>query len=259
MLCNQNGYIPEVLIVVKQFWLTDISQLQAINLKSPPKAEHISGAFCKLDVFIKNRESYLPLVRIDTTIYTNEYLIDILYPLATEVFTAIEKKIETAFNQNRFAGKKEFSREAIYNQYKQLFNYPVFTDVAPNKGVYKSFDEFKANKPYLTNFVMRKNEKEPPSLYIIDEKGNETFTRKVWGVSDGENIYIMQSGLLFKLFRHQHSFYWMGLKSMTSKQTGIPIIIPVPGGIIYGVEPSSSYMKISFTPYCLNLDTGEEF
>ena len=69
----------------------------------------------------------------------------------------------------------------------------------------------------------------------------------------------MQDGLLFKLYKEGNAFYWMGAKEIYSRQRGVPVAIPMGGGILYGMEATSAAMGIRFTPLLLNIDTGEEY
>jgi hypothetical protein len=259
-LTGTNATMPKVLMVVQQLWLTDVNYKEAVDLHTfQTKSAKTAKALCKIDVFIKDHEDYLPLVRIDTAISSNDYIVHSANKLLASTFEHVQSKIEAAYNEKRYVTRKKFTTETILKEYSKRFDYPINTTSAPIKGVYSSFTEFKNNKPSIANFAVRPNENEPPSLYLVDDKGNETFTRNAWGVCDGKDMYIMQSGLLFKLFKYQNGFYWMGIKDMKLRQVGIPIIIPFPGGFIYGVEPSSSFMKIRLAPYLLNIDTGYEY
>jgi hypothetical protein len=259
-LTGTNATMPKVLMVVQKLWLTDVNYKEAVDVHTfQTKSAKTAKAICKIDVFIKEQDDYLPLVRIDTAISNNDYIVHSASQLLASTFKYVQSKIETAVADKRYMARKKFTVETILKEYSKRFDYPINTTSAPIKGVYSSFAEFKNNKPSIENFAVRPNENEPPSLYLVDDKGNETFTRNAWGVCDGKDMYIMQSGLLFKLFKHQNGFYWMGIKDMKLKQVGIPIIIPFPGVFMYSVEPSSSYMKLRLAPYLLNIDTGYEY
>ncbi|QHS61664.1 hypothetical protein [Chitinophaga agri] len=72
------------------------------------------------------------------------------------------------------------------------------------KGVYKTFQEFRANNPSVTGTLVVKNRtpaaqvyllSAPNELRIIDSTGQEQKVRKFWGYSDGVSIYIKDNGL----------------------------------------------------------------
>ena len=73
--------------------------------------------------------------------------------------------------------------------------YPGFSFV---KGIYMSFDEFKNNNPtYKIEF-----QKRGENIYIYDDslkKDVAVNPNKVWGYSDGSNIYISQEEAFWKL------------------------------------------------------------
>lgn len=72
------------------------------------------------------------------------------------------------------------------------------------KGVYKTFQEFRANNPSITGTITVKNKtpaaqvyllSAPNELNMIDSTGKEQKVRKYWGFSDGTSIYIKDNGL----------------------------------------------------------------
>jgi hypothetical protein len=259
VLKNPYSDLPGVLLVVKQLVITDlISNVSDVRLFQA-KHYRASAAICKIDVFINDQDYYLPLTQVDTTLYSVDHVVRSGVKLISITLNSIQKQIEEAINRRKYLNRKKFSKDEIASEYQKRNDYPIISAAILNKGVYSSVNEFKNNLPSVSNFVIKPNRDEPPSLYMVDDRGNETFTRRAWGVCDGTNIYIMQSGLLFRVFRNEKAFYWMGVKNLQLKQRGIPIVIPMPGGFLYGMEPTSSYLKIHLTPYLLNMDTGEEY
>jgi len=72
------------------------------------------------------------------------------------------------------------------------------------KGIYKTFQEFRANTPSVTGNIVVKNKtpaaqiyllSSPNELRIIDSTGQEQKVKKYWGFSDGTSIYIKDNGL----------------------------------------------------------------
>jgi hypothetical protein len=250
----------DVLLVVQDFWLTEI-RAQKIDKETLAKPEiHTSKIVCKVDVFLKDGDAYLPLTRIDTTVWNKKALVFSHKHLLTDVLGIINDKINSSIKDNRQANRKKSTKDEIFAAYQKRFSYPAFVCPCPKKGLYTSLEEFKNNKPFAENFVIKPHKKEPPSLYTVDEKGNETITRNVWGVSDGKNMYIMQKGMLFKLYRNDNAFYWMGVKYLDTRMYETAAAAPLGVGAEVGMEePVATNVKIRLTPYLLHPEKGEGY
>ena len=260
-LADENNLGYTVLIVVQDFWLNEQRAQKYIGKDNQEKPEiHTSKVVCKMDVFIQYENKYLPLTRIDTTLWDKKSLASSGRELTSGAFSIINQQIKTAINDPKFLSRKKATMEEITTAYKQRFSYPAFIDECPKKGLYASLEEFKNNKPFTQNFVIKAHTKEPPSLYIVDDKGNEIFTRNVWGVSDGKNMYIMQKGMLFKLYKNANAFYWMGLKYFDLRMYETPPASPVYVDAKVGMEePVANNVKIRLTPFLLHPETGEGY
>lgn len=253
------GY--NVLIVVQDFWLNEIRAQKVNGKDNQNKPEvHTSKIVCKADVFIEYEHEYLPLTRIDTLLWDKRAMVSSGRNLTADAFYIINDQIKRAINDCRFFNRRKATKEEIYMAYKQRFTYPAFIDDCPKKGLYISLEEFKNNQPYAQNFAIKSHTKEPPSLYILDEKGNETITRNVWGVSDGKNMYIMQKGMLFRLYKSDNAFYWMGLKYFDLRMYETPTATTEWANAEVGMEqPVAKNVKIRLTPYLLHPETGEGY
>jgi hypothetical protein len=73
-----------------------------------------------------------------------------------------------------------------------------------NKGVYKSFEEFRNNAPSETGNIIVKGKttaaqvylmSAPNELLIVDSTGKEHKIKKYWGYCDGINVYVRDNGL----------------------------------------------------------------
>jgi hypothetical protein len=260
-LANRENKGYSVLIVVQDFWLSEIRAQKILDKENRKRPEvHTSKVICRVDVFVKQQDEYFPLTRIDTTVWDKKAVISSHKHLLSDALSIIHNKIETAINDNKYQSRKKTTKENIYTAYQERFSYPAFVCPCPKKGLYTSLEEFKNNKPYAENFVIKPHQKEPPSLYIIDEKGNEAITRNVWGVSDGKNMYIMQKGMLFKLYKNENAFYWMGVKYFDFRMYQTPPQALLGAGKEVGMEePVASNVKIRLTPYLLHPETGEGY
>jgi hypothetical protein len=259
-LANHSNPGAEVLMVIQDFWLSEIRAVKVENENLSKPEIHTSKAVCKVDIFIKDNNNYYPLTRIDTTLWNKRSITFSNAELLSLTLANISKKVETAINDGKYVNRKKASKNEIYTAYQQRFSYPAFINDCPKKGLYSSLEEFKNNKPYAENFAIKPHQKEPPSLYIVDNDGNETITRKVWGVCDGKNMYIMQQGMLFKLYKNANAFYWLGVKYFDDRMYETPPATPLGVGAEVGMEdPMPSFVKIRLTPYLLHPETGEGY
>ncbi|WP_143150662.1 hypothetical protein [Chitinophaga sancti] len=73
-----------------------------------------------------------------------------------------------------------------------------------NKGIYKSFEEFRNNEPSQTGNIVIKGKttaaqfyllSAPNELYAVDNNGKEHKIKKYWGYCDGTNLYVRDNGL----------------------------------------------------------------
>jgi hypothetical protein len=135
------------------------------------------------------------------------------------------------------------------------------TDSVLKKGIYYTWEQFRKSQPVDKVFLIKpNNKKEPPSLFIKDEAGNEILTRNVFAVSDGKRLYKLHQGFLFPVYKNKNSIYWNGLEKFDLRTKGAPAGFPLAAGWgVVGLEPVASVMKIRVTPYLLNIETGEEY
>ena len=182
------GY--DVLMVVQDLWLTEQRAQKIPSGDNQQKAEvRTSRVVCKIDIFIKYEDKYLPLTRIDTTLWDKKSLTISCKELMSSAFSLVNNEVRSAINKSKFLERKRINKEDIFLAYQQRFSLPAFTGEPFKKGLYTSLEQFKNNKPFTEDFVIRPHVKEPPSLYLVDAQGNETLTRNVWGVCDGKNMY----------------------------------------------------------------------
>jgi hypothetical protein len=72
-------------------------------------------------------------------------------------------------------------------------------------------------------------------------------------------MYQLQDGYVFEMFIEPKSIYWMGLERRDVSSRYVPLFIPGTNAIAYGSEPIGTKLKITYTPYLINLETGQEY
>ena len=261
----------QLLFVVKQLWINEgnttlffdkqmnrLSNDVITTRKAHTLAISTTKMKCALDIFVKKEESYYALVRIDTLITDSREVDRTMENIINRVTGVISNKITGSISLGYHTNKKPFSIEAIATNYSSVFNLPVLENGTLQKGVYYNWEQFKNNQPSAVDFVIQKNDKEPPTLYLKDENGKELLTRDVFALSDGTKLYKVQEGYVFEMFCEKRSIYWMGLERRDVKNRSVPLLIPGPGLIGFGSESVGTKVKVLLTPYLMNLETGQE-
>ena len=162
-----------------------------------------------IDCFSLAENVYTPLVKKDTIIIMNDGTIE------SEKGALISESIGNLINSlsldsvvRQVSGRKKFTFVELNEYYDQNLRQPILNDTFLRKGVYRTFEEFKQNRPYYEAFEVTKVKSET-ILYLTDDKGSVPTTSE-WGYCDGKNIYIKTGKHLFKLSRQAGSYVFMG-------------------------------------------------
>jgi len=214
---------------------------------------------CAIDIFILINNQYYPLARVDTLLANRKRVDRSAEKIINNCFNVINKKVARSIYAGMYTKRKATSADIIANNYSKVFNLSVLLDNDIRKGVYYTWEQFKNNQSDPVDFVIQKNEKEPPTLYLKDAEGKEILTRSVYALCDGKTVYKVQEGYVFKLHRDRRSIYWMGVERREVSNRTIPSLIPGPGVTGFGTEAIGTKVKILLTPYLLNLETGQEY
>ena len=92
---------------------------------------------------------------------------------------------------------------------------PILKTEMPDRGVYKSFNEFKNNNPSIKDFEIKKGQYTDELLIT---ENNQTYPlQNFWGYSDGKNLFIRSADNLFQLIKAGNTFNIKGIKSFSQK------------------------------------------
>ena len=246
---------------IKKLWLSDeiYTTEQDDEHRNSPKqnAPKESGIILRLEFVLKSNDQYIPLCRFDTTI-TGEHPIYrdgdqyISHSLAASL-----QKLSTQSSGNTIAIKKKFNGNEINNYHASRFNIPILTEKT-RKGVYLTFEAFRNNSPSIKNYRVS-SDKKSDYLYTINEAGQETLIRDIYGYSDGEDIFLYSAGNFFRLYRTGNTFNMYGAKSLKK----IRQYITTEKILLMGLNPetfSKNNTKVSYElklhPYQLDMETG---
>jgi hypothetical protein len=124
---------------------------------------------------------------------------------------------------------------------------PVFNVRKPEKGVYYSYEEFKNNKPGLTDFDFSKRRDQLSEVFKTDpgHKMNKPIPRdSVYAVYDGETLWIAAAHEYARLNKRGRNFFFrtIGYESNRSDEIALAwylfglaggIIVSIPHGVMF--------------------------
>ena len=249
----------ELLFVVKEFWMTEGLTGKDLEASTTSFQSFTTRLQCKIDIFIANQGNYHALHKVDTTFYRLNTLTRCANELIADFLTNTRDDVQKKIGEGNYARKKAFNLEFIKSHYSAVNENLQHLKAAHDKGVYATYTDFLRNQPTYSNFKIIPGAKEPARLHAIDDKGNEFPLHSVWGVQHKGKTYVMHHRMLFEIFNIENAWYWVGVKYIDSQTIATPMVLPFPGGSMYGMEGLGARVKYRPTPYLLNLDTGQPY
>jgi len=262
---DSNKTSNSIVIYIKKLWLTN--ELELLPAEAVERVKYISnwrlGVVCKMECYYKQQEVFYPLFRLDTTITTPKDLLENAPALLAACLKRLNTKLVRAcasFNTN---GTK-MNVSQVENYYSVRFNIPVLKEPTHKKGLYRTFADFKNDKPFCSEFVLR-NEKFADMVYVKDSTGLEFSDRDIWGYCDGSKLYIKSADNFFVLKRRGNSFYVRGFKDIEKwvvDPFGRPLEIngyTVPGMLKSPGMFTKMVYKLSYKNYQLDMESGQIF
>jgi hypothetical protein len=233
-----------LVMIIRKLWLSSDIENKSIADGDERKQEpFLPGIKTTFEFYGYKDGIYLPLKRFDTTITHTKRLTKVAAEITELALTASVKSLLRLNIQQKLSGGKQLS-------------YPVLQTVNLKKGVYVSFEEFKNNSPSIKNFEWRKHKK-GDMLFVKDENGTEFPVRKIWGFSDGKNIYIKSADVYFGLLPYENNFYAMAAKYFSKKNQITVSQILNPFLTDNMTMYNTARMKLQLYPMQLDLDNGE--
>ncbi len=184
---------------------------------------YLPGVKINFEFYISLNGFFIPIKRFDSVVTGTKKLQRIASELTEKAIIFSLKSIQDINIKKKTEQPSKLTFEQVdsfSNASKKItaLNLSNF-----NKGVYANFEEFKNNRPSIKNYEIRKTKKFDV-MVLKDDNGNEYITRKVWGFSDGDNVYIKSINTYFILYRYNNNFYCYGAKSRTEERNS-----PLPG------------------------------
>lgn len=217
----QNNLTPSsdksLVIVLKSFWLQRGAMEQLVDkkiAKIPVASNGEYGGICSadMDIYVQSDSSLQALFRIENNFMNlavryQKSRIDEFFFLP---FDSIARRLVDLNVPEVLTKKRKLTWKEVNDYYDQRFDIPVLKDTGIKKGVFKTFDEFKQNKPYISSFKFV-NGRITDELYSTDN-GREDIITEYWGFYDGKDLYIQAGLSAFKAIRQHNSFELFGSK-----------------------------------------------
>jgi hypothetical protein len=245
-----------LIVIIKNFRVSDFATVADVDNNNLVKWN--SGIFFNAELFSFNGKGYHALYKIDT-VFTSEkkFLVENIPP---DIFHILFYKVENKKITELHTGKTAFSFQQMQDHVNNFYNFPILTDKTLQRGVYKTFNEFKNNQPSVESF-QTKSGNLSDELYITEN--NQTFVlQDYWGYCDGRNLYIHSADNNFQLYRIGNTFNTKAFKSLNKQKpvgnavahmllTPLPFLaVPHKGPDKYKVLPEA---------FQLDMQTGEMY
>lgn len=243
-----------LVIFIRSYWLQkgildNVLDKKVIQkqMNSTNTFEDYSGSCTvQLEVYAGTGSSLKTLFKIDTsflnaTVGLRRGTLDRFFFLP---FDSMARKIAMTDIPELLTRRKDLSWQEVHQHYDNRFNVQVLHDASIRKGIFLTFEDFKKNKPWVTDFKFS-NGKKTDELYTTGN-GGETLVSKYWGFYDGENLFIQSSFSAFKAVRQQNTFEIFGAKHVSNYLSN-------PGP--YDIQRTSTGVERRILQ--LNMDTGK--
>jgi hypothetical protein len=169
-------------------------------------------------MYLANAGNYHAIYRYDTVLYARKKN---NYTSGNFIAGALLESMERL---NKIDFVKLNSRQAITQAQVDAYYRQYAMDAAsyqPMRGVYLSFDDFKDHKPAYTDFEIR-FEAVADVVYIKDTDGQYYPKKNIWGISDGEKIFIRMGHNYFPLYNQQNTWEFYGSAAIETRFFRMP-------------------------------------
>ena len=132
--------------------------------------------------------------------------------LKPELMDALRKEALMTMLQKLLTGKNwqstgaPFSLAAVQEGIQKRFQLPLFTDSSLRPGVYKTFQEFKQNRP--SGLHVQFNMNKDKLVNITNSEGKPVDLKNFWGACNGQKQYIIFRNELHELHGSDKGFYF---------------------------------------------------
>ena len=242
-----NGF--ELLIVMKRFWISGIDYTRSKRVDLANNLYVSGNLYCKWEYYFGKQGKYLPVKRLDTIMQSSEdqdlYIDEEFHERRLARFKFCLKALVELFDFERavalFDKQPGKSMNEIISYNNKRNDIKILRDSSFQKGVYLSFDEFRNNKPSITEYKEKQTKYGlfKSESYLVDAKGDQIS--EYWGYSDGEKFRFGKFGN-DKIYRVENTFEFFVQVVATEYDNSTPVA-------------TRSKFK-AWMPYQIDMETG---
>lgn len=247
-------------MVIRKLWLTnELRQDTNSNAATNPAGSWLSGVIARIEFYYSGDNGYSPFYRFDT-MYARDGNILNNTDYVTDVLVMSARKLLTVDLNNVRPAKIKMSLSEIDAYNTKTFDIPIIHTGVYNKGVYKTFEEFKTNSPSINSFEIE-GDKLSKTVFVKNAAGEYGALRDVWGYCDGTHLYIQSADSYFEMIPQQNTFICSAAKAISRyrivKAENILMLGLFGGGV--GKQNKKVTYGLNLKPFELDMDTGELF
>ncbi|MEO6668799.1 MAG: hypothetical protein ABIN36_04945 [Ferruginibacter sp.] len=228
----QNRYGHLLLINIKKLRVSDdaVSKSASEGKEGQAKDGWYRGVITKVEFFIQEDSLFVPLYRFDSIVpFKGHPDKDAPDYLSVTLKMALDKLFYYSVNDLQL--KRRIRLSDIIKANKPVYDLPVYNNQVHQRGVYKTFEDFKMNNTSYPDFVL--NTASKSDILYVKENGSEVPLRSAWGYCDGLSYYINSGDKYSQLIPTGNTFYFQGLKSLSN----YTIYVPANGLLVPGLSP----------------------
>ena len=256
---QNNAYGHMLLVNIKKLRISDdaVSKLVPDGKTGQPANGWLRGVITKIEFFIQEDSFFIPLYRFDSIVpFKGHPDRDAPDYLSMTLKLALEKLF--TLGPGDILSRRHILLADILKTNKLNYDLPVYNNPQHQKGLYKTFDDFKMNRICYPDFVLKTAPKS--DIIYVKENGIETPMRSVWGYCDGLSYYINSGDIYARLIPVGNTFYFEGIKSLSNYTVFVPkgsiLLSPILPTIPTSVEPHRIFNDKILKYYQLDMDNG---
>jgi hypothetical protein len=170
----------ELICYIKKFTIKSNDSLPSTPFQK------FAVANIEIEAFYKKADTLFPAFRIDTAYAYDPEKIKKDFPLVVkELIAPLFQKI-SKMDTGRVTKRKAYTQDQVTQRYQARFNIPILTASTYNKGIYKTFAEFKNNAPSIPVFIYKKE-------MLYDSSGTIMNVLNIFGFCDGQTCWILRA------------------------------------------------------------------
>lgn len=206
----------ELFFIIRKLWISKETENDEMSEADRRKQrQFLPGVKGIFEFYAHKGTEFIPLYRFDSSINSHKEITSTASKLVEQILTlSMNELMRTKIDSKMLAGRKlDWKEVDHYSSVLKTFPPLYLSEYVP--GVYLTFEEFKNNKPSIKEYQVIKKEN-TEVLYVKDENGNDYLIRKIWGFSDGRNVYVKSADMYFRLEKFNHNFYTFAAKKIST-------------------------------------------